>query len=264
MGGGALASGLMQSNAAGSAAQAEVNAANQAAQGVQTQYNNASSNLSPYTQAGANALTAGTNFMNNNSYLNGTNAFSAASGGVPYANSQGGFSFNASDLQNTPGYQFTLNQGERAVANQQSAEGLGVSGAQQKAMASYTSGLADSTYNQQFQNQLNAYNSSYSNALNTFNTNYNVASQQYNRYAGLQSQGLQAGSTLGNIGMQAAGMQGNYLTQAGQAQAAGIMGQANAMSGAISGITGGGMLGAMGGSGGSGGGGGLSNLLSMF
>ena len=263
MAGGAIASGVEQSNAAGSAAQAEVNAANAANQGVQTQYSNASTNLSPYVAAGQTALGQGNALMNNNPLLNGSQQFSAAGGGVPYANAQGGFSFNGSDLQNTPGYQFTLNQGERATANQESAEGLGVSGAQQKAMTSYASGLADQTYNQQFSNQLNAYNSSYSNALNTFNTNYGVAAQQYNRLAGLQQQGATTGTNLSNIGMQAAGMEGNYLTQAGQAQAAGIMGQANAMSGMISGITGGGMMGAMGGSGG-GSGGGLSSLLGML
>lgn len=65
-------------------------------------------------------------------------------------------------LENTPGYQFILKQGQKAVQNSAAARGLGTSGAALKGAASYATGLADSTYQQQFENavtnQSNAYN----------------------------------------------------------------------------------------------------------
>lgn len=63
-------------------------------------------------------------------------------------------------LEATPGYQFNLSQGERGVALGAAAAGL--SGAQAKEAAKYATGLADSTYQNQFNNantnKQNAYN----------------------------------------------------------------------------------------------------------
>ena len=90
-------------------------------------------------------------------------------GGFQYAP----FSFNPSDLQNTPGYQFTLQQGQKGVNNALSSQGLLGSGAQAKALSDYTTGLAQNTYNQQYQNALNSYNSNYASQLGSFNANVN-------------------------------------------------------------------------------------------
>ena len=102
-----------------------------------------------------------------------------------------GFQFNPSNLENTPGYQFTLGQGLNAVNNQQSAMGLNNSGAQGKALANYATGLAQNTYNQQYQN-----------ALNTYQTN---ASQ----LGGLLSLGQNAAAGVGNAAYNAYGAMGN-------------------------------------------------------
>lgn len=65
-------------------------------------------------------------------------------------------------LEATPGYQFNLTQGLKSVQNSAAARGLGTSGAALKGAANYATGLADSTYQQQFANantnKLNAYN----------------------------------------------------------------------------------------------------------
>lgn len=57
-------------------------------------------------------------------------------------------------LQNTPGYKFNLAQGLKGVFNSASARGLGASGVALKGAAAYTTGLADSTYQNQFNNAL--------------------------------------------------------------------------------------------------------------
>ena len=59
-----------------------------------------------------------------------------------------------SGLEQTPGYQFAMTQGLKAVQNSATARGLGVSGAAQKGAASFATGLADQTYG----NQVSRYN----------------------------------------------------------------------------------------------------------
>jgi len=66
----------------------------------------------------------------------------------------GGFQFNPQDYANTPAYQFILGQGLKNTNNQLSSQGLLGSGAQAKAISDYTTGLANTTYNDQFKNAL--------------------------------------------------------------------------------------------------------------
>lgn len=58
-------------------------------------------------------------------------------------------------LQSTPGYKWNLSQGEQGVTNSAAARGLADSGAALKGASTYASGLADSTYQNQF-NDTNA------------------------------------------------------------------------------------------------------------
>jgi hypothetical protein len=135
----------------------------------------------------------------------------------PNSTLQKQFSFNPSDLQNTPGYQFTMQQGLRGVQNQMSSQGLGLSGAQIKGAETYATGLADNTYNQQ-----------YNNALSTYNTNYQTASNNVNRLQNMVNMGQNSAAGQGQAGMAGAAGAGNYTTQAGNATASGYMGMANA------------------------------------
>lgn len=56
-------------------------------------------------------------------------------------------------LQNDPGYQFRLQEGQRALENSFAARGLGQSGAALRAAQEYGQGLADQTYNDFFRRQ---------------------------------------------------------------------------------------------------------------
>ena len=87
----------------------------------------------------------------------------------------GGFQFNPQDLQNTPGYQFTLGQGLKNTNNALSSQGLLGSGAQGKALADYTTGLAGNTYNHQFANALNSYNANLSPLMSLLSMGQNSA-----------------------------------------------------------------------------------------
>lgn len=123
----------------------------------------------------------------------------------------GGFNFNPSDLENTPGYQFTLGQGLKNTNNALSSQGLLGSGAQGKALADYTTGLAGTTYNQQFANALNSYNANLSPlmALLTMGQNsaagigqgaYNSAVNAGNAIAqGTVGSGTQSANTMNSL-----------------------------------------------------------------
>lgn len=121
-------------------------------------------------------------------------------------------------LEKTPGYQFNLTQGLKAAQSAAAARGLGVSGAALKGATTYATGLADSTYQNQF-------NNANINQTNAFNRLYQVA--------GL---GSGAATGAGQIGQSNANSQGALYNAMGQSQGAGTMGAANANYNALTGL----------------------------
>lgn len=102
-----------------------------------------------------------------------------------------------------PGYQFTLNQGLKATQNSAAARGLGSSGAALKGAASYATGLAQSNYN-----------------------NY------FNQLMGITQLGENAAAQTGAYGTQTASSVGNNLIGAGNATAASYLNTGNAVNNA--------------------------------
>ena len=66
--------------------------------------------------------------------------------------------FDYETLQNDPGYQFRLKQGEESINRAQSARGSLYSGSALKAAQEYGQGLADQTYNDAFNRNLSIAN----------------------------------------------------------------------------------------------------------
>lgn len=188
--GGALISG----GAAESAAHTQADAANRAADLQTERYNTTRGDLMPYNTAGQ-----------------GANAQISAMGPFNFAPTE-------ANLETTPGYQFNLYQGEKGAANSAAARGLSGSGAALKGAATYATGLADSTYQNQFNN-----------ALQRYNTNLG-------RLQGQASLGENAGAQTGNFGTQAASNAGQALIGGANASAAGTVGVANAVSGGLNGL----------------------------
>jgi hypothetical protein len=194
----------MSANASKHAADKQAQAAEDAAHLQNDQWNQTQANLQPYMDLGQSYINPLKDALSNPML---TQQFSAPT---------------EQQAQQTPGYQFTLNQGLKSVQNSAAARGLGVSGAAMKGAASYTTGLADSTYNDVFNR-----------ALQTFNTNYSSAANNVNRLQSIVGSGQNAAATNGSLGAQAATNMGNDLMSAGNARASGIIGANNAWSGAI-------------------------------
>ena len=193
---------------ASSAAHAQEKAAQQATRAQMGMYNQTRSDLQPFQQAGQGAL----------------NDLTAR---LPQLTSP--FNPTMDQLEQTPGYQFTLAQGLKKTQSAAAARGLGVSGAALKGAATYATGLADSTYQQQFANA----QTRYGDVLNLNTTQQANLQNQYNRLIGTATLGESAAAQTGAQGTQSAAAGGAFLNQAGQASAAGTMGAANALTGGI-------------------------------
>lgn len=200
--GGLLGAGQQQ-RAASSAGQMGWLGAILAAQAQEQGYQRAQQALSPYSTAGSNAI----NMLMG--YLQGDAAQKAGIGGGG-ANLMSTFQPTQAQLEQTPGYQFTLSQGTKAAQNAAAARGLGSSGGAIQSGVDYATGLASTTFQQQLENYLKQ-------NQQAFNMLYSPS-----QLGGQAAQGI-AGAATG-----AAANIGNALTGAGSALGQGIMGAGNA------------------------------------
>jgi hypothetical protein len=147
----------------------------------------------------------------------------------------------AEQARQTPGYQFALNQGENAVQAGAAANGSLLTGGTLNAEQQYGQGLADTNYNNVYNQALQGYNTNY-------NTWANTQANQFNRLAAMAGMGQVSAQQLGQAGMQSAGQvsqtlgqtgqeMGQNINNAGAATASGYIGNANAWAGGLSGAT---------------------------
>lgn len=196
---GAVVGGIMQGDAASSAADTQANAANRATDSQEKMFQQMVKNQQPYMDAGTSALaTLNGQLGSLNAPINNTNW----------------------QQYMDPGYQFQLQQGAQAINNLNASQNGALSGAAQKSLINYNQQMANTAYN---------------NAFNQYQTqNQNI----YNRLAGLAQLGQNAASNTGMAGAGMASGIANTITGAGNAQAAGIMGSANAISGGLNNASG--------------------------
>lgn len=203
----ALGGAVLQGSAAKEGAKLQADAANTASANTMAMFDKTQKNLAPFVSGGQNALTALQS-------LTGTGP-----GGNPLtAPLTKPFQPTMEQLEQTPGYQFSKQQGLLATQNGFAAQGLGSSGAALKGAANYAEGLASTTYQQQFQNYL---------AQNQ---------QIYSMLGGQATIGENAAAQTGTQGLAATGQAGQYGTAGAAAGAAGTVGAANAGANALTSI----------------------------
>lgn len=223
--GGALIGGI----ASNSAANKQSQSAGYATDTQKAMYDQTMGNLKPYMEAGTTSLGQLQGYMNG-----------SGSGGP---NGQPGLlhSFNSADLKSnlSPNYNFQLGQVLGAVTNANSATGGLVGGNSLKGINDYAQNYAGNAYQQAF-------------------TNYNTNQQNiYSRLGNLANLGQNSAAGAGQTGAQySQGIAGSIMG-GGNAQAAGMVGTGNAISGGANNLAGyyqlNNLLAGSGGSGGSGG-----------
>jgi hypothetical protein len=198
VGGTGLIGSLMQSDSASSAADAQIAAADRASQLQYAEFQQQQQNLQPWIKAGTGAL---------GSLVDGLKP-----GG------QFNTPFSMAQFQQDPGMNFQLQQGQGAIGAGAAARGMNMSPATMQALSSYNQGMANTSYQQ---------------AFNNYNTQMN---ERLGATESLANVGLSSTNNLNALGGQNASTIGGNIMGAGNAQAAGQVASGNAWGGALSGM----------------------------
>jgi hypothetical protein len=182
-----LYSGIQGTAAAKANAAAMQNANNQALALQAKNYSATTTNLAPYLTTGNQA----------NSQLQTDLGIGSNSGAAGYGSLTA--PFTAADLENTPGYQFQLQQGTQALQRQQAASGDQFSGAAIKEGQQFATGLADSTYNTAYQQYLANNQQKYGMLAGAAGSGQNAAVNQGGFAAGNSNLGTNTLQNTGNI-----------------------------------------------------------------
>lgn len=217
VGGSALIGGITSMIGSSQAAGAAKSAANlAAAQRQQTR-----SDLMPYNTAGQAVLPT----MN-------ALAMDRTGGGPDYVSQADALQpgqMTQAELEQTPGYQFTLAQGIKAAQGSAAARGLGIAGGgDMRGITGYATGLASNTYKDQF----NIQQQRFADALSLNTAQQGNITNQYSRVSGLATLGENAGAQTGTIGAGLTNTAAQYTNTAGVDTAAGIGGIGKAATGA--------------------------------
>lgn len=188
VGGTALVGSIIGSNAASQAAGAAADASNNASNTQSLMYNQQRRDQQPWRDAGIGAL----------------NEMHSQEGDLNR-------SFGMSDFQADPGYQFRMDEANKAIERSAAARGGLNSGGTMKALTRYNSDYASNEFGK---------------ARDSFN---NDRTNRFNRLASVAGIGQTATNNVGQAGQNMANNVGNYMQNAGQAQGAASIAQGNAI-----------------------------------
>jgi hypothetical protein len=188
-----IASGIMGSKAAGNAAKQQAAAASEANRLQRDMFQQQRKDQAPWREAGASAL-------------------------GDLANPDFKRDFTSADFQKDPGYDFRMQEGQKALERSAAARGGLQSGGTLKALSRYGQDFASNEYN---------------NAYNRFNADRD---RRFNRLSSIAGLGQTANNQIGAAGQNYANQVGaNQMGAANAAGAAGIA-SANAWGNSLSGI----------------------------
>ena len=219
-----VAGGAISASAAGSAANEQAQAAANAQQISESEFNTITGQEQPFMNAGYGSLSQLNYLLGNGTPGSPGPGLTGqgGTGGTASSSPAGGYGslltpFTAQNFQQlSPAYGFQLQQGQQGTLNADTAGSGALSGAAQKDLMSYNQNLANTSFN------------------NAFNMYQTQQGNIYSRLAGIAQLGQNAASNTGQQGTALAGQAAQSATNIGTAQAAGTVGAANASSGALS------------------------------
>lgn len=246
---GAIGGAALQSSAAENAAQTQASAADQAAQlqyqaeqnalGFQKQvFGTQQQEQQPFLQAGQGAVNALAARTMAGGKPDTTGSLTPTSLTQPWATP---FTApTAAQAAQYPGYQFQLQQGEQALQRSAAASGNLLSGGTAKDIEQYGQGLAQSDYQNVYNQALGQYQQGYNifqnNQANSYNRLASLAGLGQTSAAQLGQQGSQAANINANTTLGTASQIGQQINNAAAARASGYVGSANAYSGALNNV----------------------------
>lgn len=204
--------GLTDSGAGSRAMERQAAAMEEANKFQRQAYEEGKERLNPYATAGNQSFSDLVNMTNN--YQN----FSDAEG--PFKGHSGVFTM--ADFKQDPGYQFRMQEGQKAIDRSAAARGMNQSGATLKAMARFGQNLGSSEYN----NAYNRFNQDYSNSYNRFNSDQD---RKFNRVGNIANMGLSANQSMNGLSTNFGNSMANNAMALGNAQASYEMNKGNTM-----------------------------------
>lgn len=198
-----VTSAVLGANASKKAASQQDRAAQAAADRTDAQYKQARTDLAPYTGIGAEGVGRLSDLM----------GLSDNKGAQDYGLLTRQFGMD--DFQADPGFQFRLDEGQKALERSASAKGGVFSGAAGKALTRFGQNFASEEYDK---------------AYNRFN---DYQSNLYNRLSGVTNIGQNAVNAQNNLGANAVAQANDLRTSGAAARAAGTIGAANSYIGGI-------------------------------
>lgn len=149
--------------------------------------------------------------------------------------------FDPSQLASDPGYQFRMAEGQKALERSAASKGGLMSGGFAKGLTQYGQGFASNEFQ------------------NAWQRDQAEKTGQFSRLSGIADMGERAAGAMGQMGQQYANQMSNLYGDVGNAQSAGAIGTANAVSGGFNTLGNLAMMAGMSGAGGGGGGGSSSS-----
>lgn len=218
VGAASLVGGVISANAAGQAADEQANAAQNAQNLSEREFNTITSQEEPWMVSGT-AAQAQLNYL-----LGEGQAGTTQGNGLQTAASSnaGGFGsliapFTTQNFQQlSPAYNFQKQQGQQNVLNSDAAGQGSLSGAALKDLTDYNQSMANTSFN------------------NAFNQYQTQQGNIFSRLSGISQLGQNAAANTGQQGTALAGQAAQSATNIGTAQAGGTVGAANAISSGLS------------------------------
>ena len=133
------------------------------------------------------------------------------------------------EAEQTPGFKFNLETGTNAINEDAAATGTLMSGNTGVALQKFGQGLAENTYQQDYQNALNTYMSNYQSLLGGTGAGLTSTGQ-------LEGANLTTAGNTANIDLTSGAEQAQQINNAAAARASGYLGKSAAWSGLISGL----------------------------
>jgi hypothetical protein len=227
---GSAVGGLFGASAAGDAAKAQSQAAQNAIDLQRSEFAQTTQNLLPFLQGGYGALQPLLQLILSGQPGPFGNSFELPISSMVGAPPSPTDPSLQSEFLQSPGYQYNLGQQQNAIQNSAAGRTGAISGNMLKALQTNASGLASQDW---------------TNFYNNLNTNYqtrygDIANQRSTVLSILQnliSGGQAAAAQQGQFGQQSVSNIGSLLGTQGSANAAGILGSSNALTNALSGLT---------------------------
>lgn len=188
--------------------------------------------------AGNNAITAATDARDNANNI----LMPYATAGQTGLNTLQSFAsspaqFTYADYANDPAFQFEMDQGTNAISHNAAARGLASSGNVLKDLTRFGQGLAATYYNDAFNRFMQGRGLQQAAATTLSGQGLNAAGQQSantmntGQYVG--DTGMDVANFFANFGLQGQNLAANYRVAGQNARGAGLLGQANAITGMV-------------------------------